>query len=144
MERRYVNLPKILDEGVRKGIISLVIKTKKEVFKMLVTNQPGVVTLSPKDEKKKEYRGLCSTCKKAPTCTFPRDPNRPVLQCDEFEGYEYTPDKKTLPRTSSKAKLSALDEDSGKYKGLCRLCENRETCTYPKSEGGVWHCDEYC
>ena len=143
MERRYVNLPKILGEGVRKGIISLVIK-KKEVSKMSATKQSCVGILSTKEEKKKEYRGLCSTCKKAPMCTFHRDLDRPVLQCDEFEGYEYTPDKKTLPRTSSKAKLSALDKDSGKYKGLCRLCEKRETCTYPKSEGGVWHCDEYC
>jgi NADH-quinone oxidoreductase subunit E len=32
----------------------------------------------------------------------------------------------------------------GKYKGLCLNCANRETCTFPKPEGGVWHCDEYC
>jgi hypothetical protein len=29
-------------------------------------------------------------------------------------------------------------------KGLCLNCENRETCQYPISDGGVWHCDEYC
>jgi hypothetical protein len=28
-------------------------------------------------------------------------------------------------------------------KGLCAHCDKRETCTLPKPEGGVWHCDEY-
>ena len=28
-------------------------------------------------------------------------------------------------------------------KGLCVNCENRDTCTLPKAEGGVWHCEEY-
>ena len=31
------------------------------------------------------YGGLCSTCASAPTCTFPRDPARPVLQCEELD-----------------------------------------------------------
>ncbi|MEO0114965.1 MAG: NAD(P)H-dependent oxidoreductase subunit E [candidate division WOR-3 bacterium] len=36
--------------------------------------------------------GLCSTCIKAATCTFPRDPNRPVLECEEFEGETFSPE----------------------------------------------------
>jgi (2Fe-2S) ferredoxin/predicted RNA-binding Zn-ribbon protein involved in translation (DUF1610 family) len=31
----------------------------------------------------------------------------------------------------------------GKYRGLCLNCAKREFCTFPKPEGGVWHCDEY-
>ena len=31
----------------------------------------------------------------------------------------------------------------GEHKGLCVNCANRETCLYPKPEGGVWHCEEY-
>jgi hypothetical protein len=27
--------------------------------------------------------------------------------------------------------------------GLCSTCENSETCTFQKPEGGVWHCEEY-
>ena len=27
--------------------------------------------------------------------------------------------------------------------GLCRNCARLVDCTYPKPEGGVWHCDEY-
>lgn len=28
-------------------------------------------------------------------------------------------------------------------KDLCANCRNRDTCTYPKPEGGVWHCKDY-
>jgi len=27
--------------------------------------------------------------------------------------------------------------------GLCRNCARLSTCTYPRPEGGVWHCNEY-
>lgn len=30
-------------------------------------------------------RGLCVNCKHAPYCTFPRSPDRPITQCDEYE-----------------------------------------------------------
>jgi hypothetical protein len=29
------------------------------------------------------------------------------------------------------------------FLGLCRNCENRRTCAFPKPEGGIWHCEEY-
>lgn len=29
------------------------------------------------------------------------------------------------------------------FPGLCRNCARLTDCTYPKPEGGVWHCDEY-
>ena len=32
-----------------------------------------------------EVRGLCKTCVHASNCTFPRDPDRPVTQCEEYE-----------------------------------------------------------
>ena len=91
-----------------------------------------------------KYRGLCSTCKNAPGCTFPRDRNKPVLHCEEFDTGE-------LPLTESSAKdrsrpsLSSAtkERDSTQFIGLCSTCEKRETCTFPKSEGGVWHCEEY-
>lgn len=87
---------------------------------------------------KPKYLGLCSTCKNAATCTFPRDPARPIMHCDEFDGYE-GPKTKVVPRV---AKPEAADEVE--FKGLCRNCENRHHCVFPKSAGGVWQCDEYC
>ncbi len=34
-------------------------------------------------------------------------------------------------------------DDCARYKGLCGNCDSRESCMYPKPEGGVWHCEEY-
>ena len=94
-----------------------------------------------------EYRGLCATCKNNPFCTFPRHPTWPVLQCEEFEGEEMN-----LKRTPCEGFSPPIapriwpNPGEGMYKkgmGLCSNCENCETCTFPKSEGGVWHCEEY-
>jgi len=88
-------------------------------------------------EKKEAYTplGLCSTCKLTATCTFPRRPGHPVRFCDEFEGEQKV--EATKPKVSTK-KVTEND-----LKGLCRLCDKAATCTFPKGEGGVWHCEEY-
>ena len=96
-----------------------------------------------------KYSGICSTCKHAPTCTYPRDPKRPVLCCEEFEIEIGEPQRvkfsgKDLLSSGLPSPRSDSDEDdSARYKGLCSDCENRKSCTYPKPEGGVWHCEEY-
>jgi hypothetical protein len=90
--------------------------------------------------------GLCTTCSNLGECTFPRSSNSPIMHCDEFSGYEMRglvltvqdliPAKKTKTTVATKPL-------STKLKGLCMNCDNNEDCTYPKSESGVWHCDEY-
>lgn len=99
---------------------------------------------SPRDSSnltRSRYGGLCSTCKNSLECTYPRDPKRPVLQCEEFEGVTKVSEKpsKTKITLVKEAKFNAEEE----LKGLCKLCEKRLTCTFPKPEGGVWHCEEY-
>jgi hypothetical protein len=88
-----------------------------------------------------EYRGLCSTCKNALECTYPRDPKRRILQCEEFEGTA------KISSETSRARITLVKEAElnaeAELKGLCKLCERRSTCAYPKPEGGVWHCEEY-
>ena len=88
--------------------------------------------------------GLCRTCVKAPECTFPRDPARPVRSCDEFEGIE-------APRSEPTSRMvpalvfpmdGAPDRWVTELKGLCVQCSRRNSCAYPKPAGGVWHCDE--
>jgi hypothetical protein len=112
-----------------------VVRTKEKAEKVSVAS------------KKKEYRGLCSTCNNASTCIYPRDSKRPVLQCEEFDGYAVPPDRTTvngiLAKSRSQVTSGAEVKDSVEYKGLCRNCENRKTCTFPKPEEGVWHCEEY-
>ena len=100
-----------------------------------------------------KYLGLCATCKSASTCTYPRDPERPVYYCCEHEGYEECEGSVSLAllRTGniflrppgSVTTPPTAERDTGIDKGLCKNCENRETCTFPRPEGGVWHCDEY-
>jgi acetyl-CoA carboxylase beta subunit len=97
--------------------------------------------------RKRKYLGLCSSCKEAPTCTYKRDLKRQVWQCEEFDGYEprsvNTKVKNISPQAGSKVRSSAEEKDSGEYKGLCCICEDRKTCTFPRPEGGIWHCEEY-
>jgi hypothetical protein len=88
--------------------------------------------------------GLCRTCVKAPECTFPRDPKRPVRSCDEFEGVDgprlaCNPPMvaaSVIPLTGGSEKMTP------EMRGLCVQCARRHTCAYPKPVGGVWHCDE--
>ena len=84
---------------------------------------------------------LCSNCKNAPTCTFPKDPNKPSFYCEEFE-IEEPPPKKITPAPSGEDCLTKEKNTFG-FKGLCSDCENYKTCKFPKPEGGVWHCEEY-
>ena len=92
---------------------------------------------------KEEYTGLCITCVNASGCIYIKNQKSVVLQCEEFEGYTNSPMRATINDVLSKVSSDASKADSGKYEGLCVNCEIRETCEFPKSEGGVWHCEEY-
>lgn len=93
-------------------------------------------------------KGLCAQCNLASTCTFPRNENRPIVACEEFDG-EGKPQKLRLVG----ALLSSVDARSGAEtssganvrheRGLCSTCEKRESCTFPRQDGGVWQCDEF-
>jgi hypothetical protein len=93
--------------------------------------------------KKREYAGLCLTCVNAPGCIYIENQKSVVLLCKEFNGYTNPPMKATISNVLSKTTSDAWKVDFEKYKGLCANCEIRETCEFPKSEGGVWHCEEY-
>ncbi len=90
---------------------------------------------------KQEPAGLCTCCNAQQTCTFPRDHGKPILQCEEFDGIIPSRLKMVSRRKTAKTPLETSIPDSSA--GLCSLCEGRPTCTYPKPEGGVWHCEEY-
>jgi hypothetical protein len=92
-------------------------------------------------------RGVCAACKYDPDCIWARNSDRPVLQCEQFELGVASPPP-TTARANSPAKglegaRSAEREEAHNYPGLCSNCDNRETCIYPRPEGGIWHCDEY-
>lgn len=90
--------------------------------------------------------GLCSTCSNMGECTFPRNASNSIMHCDEFSGYAMKglvlTDRDLMPTKKTKATVAAKPL-STKFKGLCMNCDHNEDCTYPKSESGVWHCEEY-
>jgi hypothetical protein len=108
-------------------------------------SKPGK-TLEPAPQ---PQTGICASCLSTPGCTFPRASGRPVLECEEFDGLSSTPVGEA-PKKLRLAAPQALRENpvdqpgsSSSAKGLCTLCENLRTCTYPRPEGGVWHCEDY-
>lgn len=94
------------------------------------------------------YQGLCSTCIHSLACVLRKNHALPVLNCEEFDDYiplevtEINTTESILPLTPEKSRVTENKLDH--LKGLCSNCENRQTCTYKKPEGGIWHCEEYC
>jgi len=72
-----------------------------------------------KVKKSTSFDGLCLTCRWTATCTFPRDPVKPVLQCEEFEGEDFTPEtaiKIVEKHSGTEGELiSILEEIQAKY-----------------------------
>jgi hypothetical protein len=81
--------------------------------------------------------GLCATCTKMKGCTFPRSPELPVRNCEEFEGETLSSGTALLP-AAAPAQASPCE-----LPGLCRLCAHVESCTFPRPEAGVWFCEEF-
>ena len=95
---------------------------------------------------KMETRGLCSTCRNAVGCAYLQQAESPVLQCEEFDGYQPPRRSAGVPGARSASPplgSDAGEEDASDYRGLCSDCEDRRTCTFPRPEGGVWRCEEY-
>jgi len=94
-----------------------------------------------------ESSGICLCCKTVSICTYTKDPRRPVLQCEDFEAYEprrvVTMVKDILATNDPIPESYVEKKDSSKHEGLCGICEDHDTCTFTKPEGGVWHCEEY-
>jgi len=106
------------------------------------TSRKPVLTKPVKRQPEKQVpQGLCQTCDHASACGYIRNPEQPVVFCEEF-------DSTTLPMVAdapseapapTAADMRLWDE----YKGLCVNCDMRETCAIRKPETGIWHCEEY-
>ena len=83
--------------------------------------------------------GLCATCRNAPTCTFPRRADRPVRECLEFDGEL----RAAEPRATVAPLRAQRAQERQTEPGLCGWCDLRDACTFPRSPGGVWFCEEY-
>ncbi len=86
-----------------------------------------------------EHKDLCSTCNEGPTCVRRRLHDKPVWQCEEFDDFQPAP-KRTIVRIAAAERKV---ESRKLLKGLCANCENIGICVIPKSDSGIWHCEEY-
>lgn len=87
--------------------------------------------------------GLCSTCIHAQSCVYREARGGDAQYCELFEvgnGSHPTPTVSLVTKVKSDA---GAKPKQSTLRGLCVNCENRDTCTLPKAEGGVWHCEEY-
>ena len=87
---------------------------------------------------------VCLACKFDPDCIYEAASGRVNLQCEQFEmGFLESPAR--APSIHERPFRSAVhpNGESSAYPGLCSNCDNRETCIYPKPEGGIWRCEEY-
>jgi hypothetical protein len=82
--------------------------------------------------------GICVNCKQSRQCLFLKNTRQPIWFCEMFEkNFTGEPEK-------SKTELAVPElPETSRLIGLCVTCEKRETCTLPKPESGVWHCEEY-
>ena len=84
------------------------------------------------------YRDLCSTCIHAEACRGRSTSDNPILFCEEFEVLVGQTDGQAsvvFGRTRRRASRKPI--------GLCLNCDNAATCTIPRPDGGIWHCQEY-
>jgi hypothetical protein len=101
-------------------------------------------TSSAKSKVNPAYGGLCCNCRNAGDCTFRKGRKTPAPYCEEFS-IDILPAEKPTEKEAPLPTCSA-DGDARipwNLLGLCGNCDNRETCLYPKPEGGIWHCEEY-
>lgn len=86
--------------------------------------------------------GLCATCNNASTCVYRKARGFDALFCEMFDG-SAPPEGNRRRNAASIVEMAPDSAAPGKRKGLCVNCRNRETCTLPGAEEGVWHCEEY-
>ncbi len=91
---------------------------------------------------------LCCNCRNSMQCLLESRSMKPLLFCELFEVEPASSGGASQREGSASATSHALtDTDLGRekrYLGLCFDCENRSGCSLvQKSDGGVWHCEEY-
>ncbi len=86
--------------------------------------------------------GLCANCVHATDCRYRQTAQQPLLYCEEHEVAGSRGNASAAGATPKKDDRERSLRDAAVL-GLCANCDHRDTCTLPRPEGGVWHCEEY-
>lgn len=90
--------------------------------------------------------GLCVNCDRLPTCGFARSNRSAVLYCEEFHvvGGGAQAAMESVCPDGHECPPSAVERGNGSPRaGLCFDCLAAGSCSLSRSEGGIWHCEEY-
>ena len=73
-----------------------------------------------------------------------------IFDAQYCELYENSSKSAICPDARENQTSSLVEKEDGlvarkdvQFKGLCRSCKIRKTCTLPKPTEGVWHCEEF-
>lgn len=89
------------------------------------------------------YVGICANCNHINECSFRQKSNNPVWFCDQYDSFTKVKDQTTNSEQSQNKYLVETETETYNFKGLCVNCEKRFGCVYAKTNGGIWHCNEY-
>ncbi|MBU0517758.1 hypothetical protein KKA00_11940 [bacterium] len=115
---------------------------------MISSNLPAKKLNGATEESAPQLKGICLTCIYVPGCLHMETPDNPKMFCEQFET-ELKPlitatDTSILRSVAAVFEKEAEAIKQAKTLGLCVNCSHLDTCKYPRPEGGIWHCEEYC
>ena len=84
--------------------------------------------------RRRTSRHLCAECGEADFCDRPLRCEEAVIECEAF---------RKGPKAEKGKSPGEVRAGKGASLGLCRDCSHRRVCSYLKSRGGVWHCEDY-
>lgn len=119
--------------------MSVTEQTAERLADIHLTVEDTPQSSEPVRDERPEIGGICVSCRRAPSCVYVGSGRGVVLQCEEHESMI----RPRLERAGAPKAAPLAQGRSERRMGLCTTCDRSEDCTFPKPEGGVWHCLEY-
>lgn len=89
--------------------------------------------------------GICTTCNSLGSCSLRSNRRQKIVHCEEFDDRNESNEPPQSPVEGSEPEEDQLEQEpvNSRLRGLCVNCARASECTFPRPEGGVWHCEEY-
>ncbi len=117
---------------------SQVIKKKGQLARKAKPQEPREIEAVPGAEM---LQGICAACQNGPECTLIKPDAPAPMHCGQFQ--EYPPFHNFTPQDIIAPRPHKTTGHQDTLLGICAHCADRELCTFPRPQGGVWTCDEY-